>query len=151
MFRAWWNAIQALSFDSYEERAVLYQRSLHYLPGSYKLWYNFLRESKKYVKKSALESDEKGKSLNEVVCDLFERALTYMSKMPKVWLDYAKFLSNQCRSISQTRAVYDRALLALPVTQHQLIWDQALDWACSQEEYTATACHLYRRYIELRP
>jgi hypothetical protein len=28
----------------------------------------------------------------EVVNDLFEKALIYMNKMPKIWLDYAKFL-----------------------------------------------------------
>jgi pre-mRNA-splicing factor SYF1 len=129
----------------------LYQRALHYLPGSYKLWFNFLRESKKYVKKTYHEHLEKGESLVEVVSDIFERALVYMSKMPKIWLDYAKFLGKQAGSVTLTREVYDRALLALPVTQHQLVWNQALDWACSLEDYTATACHFYRRYIELRP
>jgi len=94
----------------------LYQRGLHYLPGSYKLWINFLRESKKYVKRH--ERLEKGESLVEVVSDLFERALVYMSKMPKIWLDYAKFLGKQAGSLTLTREVYDRALLALPVTQH---------------------------------
>ena len=37
--------------------------------------------------------------------------------MPKIWLDYAKFMSKQHR-ITDTRQIYDRALVALPVTQH---------------------------------
>jgi hypothetical protein len=36
--------------SNYEQRALLYQRALHYIPGSYKLWFNFLNESKKYFK-----------------------------------------------------------------------------------------------------
>jgi pre-mRNA-splicing factor SYF1 len=74
-----------------------------------------------------------------------------MNKMPKIWLDYAKYLQKECGNVTQARKVYDRALKALPVTQHQLIWDQCLDWACSLDEYTATACHFYRRYIEFKP
>ena len=119
-FRSWWNAIQALPLDNYEERAVLYQRALYYLPGSYKLWYNFLKESRKFVKRNMhefLKPDEtKVESFTAVVSDLFERALIYMSKMPKIWLDYAKYLAKECGSISQTRDVYDRALVALPIT-----------------------------------
>jgi len=39
-----------------------------------------------------------------------------MNKMPKIWLDYAKFLGKYCGEISSTRAIYDRALIVLPVT-----------------------------------
>ena len=74
-----------------------------------------------------------------------------MNKMPKIWLDYAKYLSKECGSVSQTRKVYDRALASLPVTQHQMIWDQCLDWACALEDYTSTAFHFFRRYIKYRP
>lgn len=48
--RSWWNAILAEPHESYEARASLYQRALSYLPGSYKLWYNFLKESRLYAK-----------------------------------------------------------------------------------------------------
>ena len=128
-FRSWWNSIQALAQDNYEERAVLYQRALHYMPGSYKLWYNFLSESRRFVKKNiheflkVEEGEEASICFTQVVTDLFERSLVYMSKMPKIWLDYAKFLSKHCTSVTKTREVYDRALQALPVTQHSLIWD----------------------------
>ena len=50
LFRGWWNSIQAIPISKYEERAILYQRALHYIPGSYKLWFNLLNESKKYFK-----------------------------------------------------------------------------------------------------
>ena len=51
----------------------------------------------------------------EVVNDLFERALVYMNKMSKIWIDYAKFIAKQNR-VTETRKIYDRALVALPVT-----------------------------------
>ena len=51
-----------------------------------------------------------------MVADIFERALVYMSKMPKIWLDYAKYLAKVCKSVTLTREVYDRALNALPIT-----------------------------------
>ena len=73
-----------------------------------------------------------------------------MTKMPKIWLDYAKFMSKQHR-ITDTRQIYDRALVALPVTQHQLIWDAYIIWASSLEDFTDTACNVYRRYIEFSP
>ena len=49
-FRGWWNAILAIPVDRYEQRASVYQRALTHLPGSYKLWFNFLKESRLYVK-----------------------------------------------------------------------------------------------------
>ena len=58
-----------------------------------------------------------------------------MHMMPKIWLDYAKFLARQQR-ITQTRKCYDRALQSLPATQHSVIWRHYLDWAESfAEEY----------------
>jgi pre-mRNA-splicing factor SYF1 len=53
---------------------------------------------------------------SQVVKDLFEKALVYMNKMPKIWLDYAKFVGKHCGEVSLTRPIYDRALIALPVT-----------------------------------
>ncbi|CDW87965.1 pre-mrna-splicing factor syf1-like [Stylonychia lemnae] len=148
-FRSWWNSIQALSKDNYSQRAQFYQRALQYLPGSYKLWYSFIKESRRFVKQqqfSVINDPEHYDIVNEI----FERALVYMTKMPKIWLDFAKFMSKQLR-VTDTRKIYDRALVALPVTQHQLIWDQYIIWASSLEDYTETACNIYRRYIDFKP
>ena len=51
-----------------------------------------------------------------MIKELFEKALVYMNKMPKIWLDYAKFVGKYCGEVSLTRSIYDRALIALPVT-----------------------------------
>lgn len=68
------------------------------------------------------EQDVEFQDFTQVVIDLFEKALTYMNKMPKIWLDFAKYSAKVCLNVSLTRKIYDRALTALPVTQHPLIW-----------------------------
>ncbi len=90
-FRSWWNAIQAVGSQDYPQKAVLYHRALGYLPGSYKIWHAFLKASRKYVRQNI--SVVMGREHYEVVNELYEKALVYMLKMPKIWLDYAKFLS----------------------------------------------------------
>ena len=57
----------------------------------------------------------------EEVNNAFERALVFMHKMPRIWMDYCSFLLTQ-RRITRTRRVLDRALRALPITQHDRIW-----------------------------
>ena len=56
------------------------------------------------------------------VNNAFERALVFMHKMPRIWMMYGKFLMDQ-RLITRTRRVFDRALRALPITQHERIWE----------------------------
>ena len=58
----------------------------------------------------------------------YERALVYMHKMPRIWMDYLTFLSAQHRT-TETRHAFDRALRALPVTQHERIWELYLTFA----------------------
>lgn len=53
-FRSWWNAILAVPQDCFEVRAPLYNRALQYLPGSYKLWYNYLKEARQYCKQFSI-------------------------------------------------------------------------------------------------
>ncbi len=60
------------------------------MPGSYKLWFNFLKESRLYVKQFDLI---KQPEFYEVINELHEQALVFMKAMPRIWLDYAKFLS----------------------------------------------------------
>ena len=45
----------------------------------------------------------------------------FMHKMPRIWLDYCAFLMDQ-KKITRLRRVFDRALRALPITQHERIW-----------------------------
>ncbi|KAJ1721029.1 pre-mRNA-splicing factor syf1 [Coemansia erecta] len=104
----------------FDVRAVymVYERALQRVPGSYKLWKQYLdlRVSKVHVLNPALHADEYAKT---TLC--FERALLHQRRMPRLWLDYCGHAVRQA-DVSRARRVFDRALRALPVTQHVRIW-----------------------------
>lgn len=68
--------------------------------------------------------------------------------MPRIWLDYLEFLMKQCE-ITKTRSTFDRALRALPVAQHQRIWDLYIPFANSASGETAVK--IWRRYMQVHP
>ncbi|KAJ8956855.1 hypothetical protein NQ318_014270, partial [Aromia moschata] len=108
---------------------IIYERALKELPGSYKLWYNYLRTRRKQIKHRCIIDPS-----YEEVNNAFERALVFMHKMPRIWMDYCTLLTDQCK-ITRTRKVFDRALRALPVTQHHRIWPYLKLSPESAEEY----------------
>jgi pre-mRNA-splicing factor SYF1 len=57
----------------------------------------------------------------EAMNNAYERALVSMHKMPRIWVDYLELLLEQ-KWVTRTRRVFDRALAALPITQHDRIW-----------------------------
>jgi hypothetical protein len=71
-FRSWWNAILAVPSNCFEARASLYIRALTHLPGSYKLWYNLLKEARTYVKQFSILEQQ---AYFDIVNELHERAL----------------------------------------------------------------------------
>ncbi|KAK3088543.1 hypothetical protein FSP39_020393 [Pinctada imbricata] len=122
---------------------LIYERALKELPGSYKLWYNYLRLRRRQVK---------GRCINdpaiEDVNNAHERALVFMHKMPRIWLDYCQFLVDQSKII-KTRRTFDRALRALPITQHHRIWPLYLKFA-RLYDLPETAVRIYRRHLKLQ-
>uniref|UniRef100_A0A8C7YE82 Pre-mRNA-splicing factor SYF1 n=1 Tax=Oryzias sinensis TaxID=183150 RepID=A0A8C7YE82_9TELE len=72
-----------------------------------------------------------------------------MHKMPRIWLDYCQFLVLQCK-ITRSRRTFDRALRALPVTQHPRIWPLYLRFVHNLP-VPETAVRVYRRYLKLSP
>ncbi|XP_048587532.1 pre-mRNA-splicing factor SYF1-like [Nematostella vectensis] len=123
---------------------MIYERALKELPGSYKLWYNYLKIRRKQVKGRPVKDP-----LYEEVNNAFERSLVFMHKMPRIWLDYCQFLVDQCK-ITKTRRTFDRALRALPITQHYRIWPLYLKFVRMYPVYE-TAVRVYRRYLKLEP
>ncbi|XP_062622386.1 pre-mRNA-splicing factor SYF1-like [Saccostrea cucullata] len=122
---------------------LIYERSLKELPGSYKLWYNYLKLRRRQVK---------GRCINdpavEDVINAHERALVFMHKMPRIWIDYCKFLVDNSRII-KTRRTFDRALRALPITQHHRIWPLYLKFV-RMYDLPETAVRVYRRHLKLQ-
>eukprot|EP00794_Sanderia_malayensis_P015651 gene15651-17230_t len=123
---------------------LLYERALKELPGSYKLWYNYLKLRRKQVKGKCI-TDPAFEDANNA----HERSLVFMHKMPRIWLDYCQFVKEQ-KKITRTRRLFDRALRALPITQHCRIWPLYIKFI-KEHNIPETAVRVYRRFLKLQP
>lgn len=75
--------------------------------------------------------------------------LASMHKMPRIWIDYLKYLTRQ-RLITKTRRAFDQALLSLPITQHDRIWPLYIAFIKSHN-IPETTVRVYRRYLRVDP
>lgn len=123
---------------------IVYERALKELPGSYKLWYNYLRTRRRQVR-GKCPTDAQYEEVNNA----FERSLVFMHKMPRIWMDYCAFMTSQSK-ITRSRYIFDRALRALPITQHHRIWPLYLTFL-KRFAIPETAVRVYRRYLKLFP
>ena len=127
------------------------ERALSLLPGSYKLWWDYLQfrsdvQSGGTVRggdsvaptgapnpDQALASSGSHQAYRATV-SAYERSLVRCNKYPRIWLSYITYVIRFDPTCNPTnvRRLFDRCLLALPATQHQKIWDEYLCWAtCS--------------------
>lgn len=144
---------------------------------SYKLWYNYLRERRKQVKGKCV-TDPTYEEVNNCheralvfmhkvkltfhafsclfggstvwqsyLCDLMV-AHSLSPQMPRIWIDYCQFMVSQCK-ITRSRRTFDRALRALPVTQHPRIWPLYLRFGRNLP-LPETAIRVFRRYLKVR-
>jgi pre-mRNA-splicing factor SYF1 len=70
--------------------------------------------------------------------------------MPRIWLDYCQFLMDQCK-ITRNRRVFDRAIRALPITQHNRIWPLYIEFVSTYPDIPDTAMRVFRRYLKVSP
>jgi pre-mRNA-splicing factor SYF1 len=141
---SWGRYLDHKKHATFKERNMIYERAVQELPGSYKLWKAYLDERRQQVKYRNMQS-----FLIEEVNHAYERALIFLHKMPRLWLDYGQFLIEQ-KKITQTRHTFDRALRSLPVTQHQRIWDVYIEWI-KTVPVVDTVIKVFRRYLKFRP
>ncbi|KAF7886156.1 hypothetical protein EAF00_010259 [Botryotinia globosa] len=127
------------------EQAFVLERACLQLPRSYKLWKMYLTLRMKHLGKlnPAAFAPEYAK-----VNALYERALILLNKMPKIWEMYLQFLLLQ-PLVTLTRRTFDRALRALPITQHNRIW--ALYRPFANSASGSTAVKIWRRYMQIHP
>ncbi|KAK1256441.1 hypothetical protein MKX07_008700 [Trichoderma sp. CBMAI-0711] len=127
------------------ERAFVMERACMTLPRSYKLWKIYLTFRVKHISKlnPATHAAEFRK-----VNALFEKSLILLHKMPVIWEMYLKFLMKQ-PLVTLTRRTFDRALRALPITQHNRIWSLYLPFANAASGETAVK--IWRRYMQVHP
>ena len=67
--------------------------------------------------------------------------------MPVIWLAYLELLVAQ-GFVTRARRTFDRALAALPVTQHDRMWPLYLRFATQAAVPVETAFRVYRRYLQ---
>ncbi|KAG8798080.1 pre-mRNA-splicing factor syf1 [Serendipita sp. 398] len=83
----------------------------------------------------------------------FERAITWLPTMPRLWLMYfTLFQHPQCPaqlSHTHARRTFDRALRTLPPSLHSRIWTIYLLW--SEAKGGSTTARVYRRYLAIDP
>lgn len=91
-------------------------RALKFLPRSYKLWYAYLQERYKAIHDRVDITHKK----YQILINTYERAFVHMSKMPRIWVDYCQLLVDLKKG-TFARKTFDRALQALPITQHHRV------------------------------
>ncbi|XP_022142130.1 pre-mRNA-splicing factor SYF1 [Momordica charantia] len=143
--KLWWRYLIARADAPFKKRFIIYERALKALPGSYKLWYAYLRERLDLVRNLPITHSQ-----YETLNNTFERALVTMHKMPRIWIMYLQTLTNQ-KSVTRTRRTFDRALCALPVTQHDRIWEPYLIFVSQKGIPIETSLRVYRRYLKYDP
>lgn len=127
------------------EQAFVQERACIQLPRSYKLWKMYLAFRVKHLRK---RNPVTYRAEFNKVNALFERALVLLNKMPVIWEMYLTFLLRQ-PYVTKTRRAFDRALRALPVTQHNRIWKLYKSFANSASGETAV--RIWARYIQVHP
>ncbi|KAG0267367.1 Pre-mRNA-splicing factor SYF1 [Mortierella polycephala] len=145
--RHWLRYLDHHASSSIAQQFVVYERAVKELPGSYKLWKAYLDQRRQHLAKRDLPYVRAQKDWEDVG-DCYERALVLLHKMPRIWIDYLEHLMATPR-ITKTRRTFDRALRALPITQHIRIWGLYLGWA--KKIGGETALKVYKRYLKLEP
>ncbi|XP_031127266.1 pre-mRNA-splicing factor SYF1 [Ipomoea triloba] len=143
--KLWWRYLVARADAPFKKRAIIYERALKALPGSYKLWHAYLRERLELVRNLPVTNSQ-----YQTLNNTFERALVTMHKMPRIWIMYLQTLTEQ-KLLTRTRRTFDRALCALPVTQHDRIWAPYLYFVSQRGVPIETSLRVYRRYLKYDP
>ncbi|KIY43646.1 protein prenylyltransferase [Fistulina hepatica ATCC 64428] len=84
---------------------------------------------------------------------VFERALMWLPKLPRLWLMYLSiFFHPKCPPMlcnTHARRTFDRALRTLPPSLHSRVWVRYLLWA--ESKGGSTLVSVYRRYLSVDP
>lgn len=142
--KAWLRYLNHKESD-YELQKFIYERALKLLPASYKLRKKYLELQKLHL--SGKDSGTDGEWLELFVC--YERALRFLPRMPRIYLDYAHVLASK-GFITRTRQVYDRCLQYVPIMQHERVWKDYLGFVKEHGPVDTLVC-VYKRYLKLWP
>mmetsp|Transcript_50121 Transcript_50121/g.145340 ORF Transcript_50121/g.145340 Transcript_50121/m.145340 type:complete len:976 (-) Transcript_50121:41-2968(-) len=143
--KLWFAYVRAKVQAPQKVRFLIYERAVKELPGSYKLWHAYLLERMGSVSDLSIVDP-----LYDATNNAFDRALVFLHKMPRIWLDYIEFLMKQ-KKITRARRALDDALRSLPITQHSRVWELYVKFIKEGEVPRETALCAFRRYLMLEP
>ncbi len=147
-----------------QARYFLYERAVSHLPRSYKIWHQYLSERIQHVSGfgsallfsgSEFSASYQCEKLHpaddnvEATIGACERAVSKLSTMPLLWQLFCRFLVAQKR-VTRARHTFDRALRSLPITQHELVWNDYVAFV-RDCDVTETAIRVYRRFVQYAP
>ncbi|GIQ83826.1 hypothetical protein KIPB_005211 [Kipferlia bialata] len=144
----WLRYIGAVADQDAYVRARVFERCLAVLPRSYKVWRMYLRDQVTVLSQGDVHAASDAVS---DVCHLFSRALVNLRRMPRFWIDWLRFLTVRPCRITETRRTFDKALRALPVSQHYLIWPEYKTWAALPHVPLSTTRVIYQRLAIVDP
>lgn len=124
---------------------ALYRKALNDNPGSYKLWHAYLKFKTKQLEQKPLDDP-----LYESFTENFKESLVFMHRMPRIWIEYCTLLDQQL-FITKTRRAFDKALEALPITQHYRIWPLYVNFIKRDHVPVETAVRVFKRYMQIKP
>ncbi|KAF1744170.1 hypothetical protein MXB_956, partial [Myxobolus squamalis] len=130
--------------SSFNSIFTIYERALKQLPGSYKLWNAYLKLRRHFVREKSI-TDPAYEQANEA----HQRSLIFMNKMPRIWIEFCKFMTFQ-RYVTRTRHLFDCALRSLPVAQHYRIWPLYIEFL-KLHDIPETGVIVLRRFLKLQP
>nr|PVC50326.1 RNA-processing protein [Theileria orientalis] len=134
------------SYESINERIFrTYEKAVKYIPLSYKVWYNYIKDLVEDLSKPYTSEVDAYDKVNAV----FEACLIHNFAYPTFYLLYGAFLRFQHR-ITKVRRLYDKALLNIAITQHHLIWEEYLTFV-KEVDLLPLGKAVYRRYIQIKP
>jgi pre-mRNA-splicing factor SYF1 len=143
--RVWLAYISSKASSSASARNSINERAVRNIPGSYKLWKAYLEDRLRQTAKLAITDASVAETTK-----LCETALVTMHKMPRIWMMYLRHMARQFR-VTATRQAFDRALRALPVTQHQHIWPIYQAFALQDGLPVSTGAAVLRRLVQFDP
>lgn len=142
----------------------LYERALKLFPGSYKLWKSYLDHRLLQASKSDQRVDQQScpaadQNSSQALYGLWERALLTQSKAPRMWISYLEHIMASLAQLKDSSGknsrfflwVFDRALRALPLSQHHRVWPIGLSMAEKPECYSLVAATIFSRYAAIDP
>lgn len=127
----------------------LYERSVSVLPGSFKLWNAYLQH-----RIDACHAAPANQFQIQLTLNVFRRACLCLPRMPRIWIEYMRFVQAWTHQLTLLQEVLNAALAALPVTQHVRIWDcffEGLPFREVQLLVPEFIKSCYRRMIQLLP